>query len=287
MTTAGALIAEGAAVLAAAEIEEPRRESRLILAHVLRAAPGDLLLEPIRPVGQEDAERFRTLVARRARHEPFAYLAGRREFWSLDLDVAPGVLIPRPETELVVETALEPLAGVGRNVAWSILDFGTGTGAILIALLTELPFAQGLGVDVSLEALEIARANSARFGLGDRARFGRSSWWSHVPPQEFDLIVSNPPYIPTRDIPALDPEVRNFEPHLALDGGPDGLGAFRAISSVLATRLTPGGRIVVEVGQGQADDVASIFLRSGLEKTAILPDLAGIPRVVTASAPKG
>ncbi|MCC6918874.1 MAG: peptide chain release factor N(5)-glutamine methyltransferase [Alphaproteobacteria bacterium] len=285
MTTAFALIAEGAAALAAAGVEEPRREARLLLAHVLRADAGALLLEPGRPVAEQDAARFREFLARRAQREPFAYLAGRRGFWSLDFDVAPGVLIPRPETELIVETALKPLAGAGRNVPWSILDLGTGTGAILIALLSELPFAQGFGVDVSLEALEVARANAARLGLGDRARFGRSSWWSHVPPQTFDLIVSNPPYIPTRDIAGLDPEVRDFEPHLALDGGPDGLGAYHAISSVVAARLAPGGRIIVEVGQGQADDVAAIFLRSGLEKTAILPDLAGIPRIVAASSP--
>jgi len=282
--TAAALIAEGAGALAGAGIEEPRREARLILALALKADAASLALEGDRPVADDHAAAFRALIARRARHEPFAYLAGRRGFWSLDLDVTPDVLIPRPETELVVETALNGLGGAGRNVPWSILDFGTGSGAILIALLSELPFAEGFGVDVSLEALAVARANAARLGMGDRARFGRSSWWSHVPPQRFDLIVANPPYIPSGDLSALDETVRRYEPHLALDGGVDGLGAYRAIASVAADRLAPGGRLVVEVGQGQAGAVAAMFRDSRLESVEIVPDLSGIERVVAASA---
>lgn len=285
MTAAGGLIEEGRAALAAASIEEPRRESRLILAHVLKADAAALALEGDRPVADDQAASFRELVARRSRGEPFAYLAGRREFWSLDFDVTPAVLIPRPETELIVETALHGFEGAGRNMPWSVLDFGTGSGAILIALLSELRFAEGLGVDVSVEALAVARANAARLGIGDRARFSISSWWSHVPPQQFDLVVANPPYIPSREIAALSPDVRLYEPHLALDGGPDGLAAYRAICSVLSTRLAPQGRVVVEVGQGQADDVAALFRHAGLETIEIVPDLAGMPRVVAGTAP--
>jgi release factor glutamine methyltransferase len=282
VTNAAALIGDGAAVLGAAGVEGPRREARLILALVLKTDAAGLALEGNRPVADDEAVRFHALIERRGQHEPFAYLAGRREFWSLDFDVTPAVLIPRPETELVVETALRGLEGAGRHVPWSILDFGTGSGAILIALLSELPLAEGFGVDVSLEALAVARANAARLGIGDRARFGRSSWWSHVPPQRFDLVVANPPYIPSRDIAGLDETVRRHEPLLALDGGSDGLMPYRAITSVIADRLAAGGRIVVEVGQGQADAVAAMFCGSRLESVETVPDLAGIPRVVTA-----
>jgi release factor glutamine methyltransferase len=282
VTPAAALIAEGAAALAAAGIESPRREARLILALALRAEAVALALEPERPVTEDRVTAFRALVARRAQHEPFAYLAGRREFWSLDLDVTPDVLIPRPETELLVEAALSDIDPDFRDAPWSVLDMGTGSGALLIALLRELPGAEGFGADVSKAALAVARANALRLGVAARAAFGLSSWWSHVPPGRFDIVVSNPPYIPTRDIASLAPEIRQFEPHLALDGGPDGLGAYRAIASVLPQRLVPGGRVVVEVGLGQADAVAAIFRHGRLESIAVAPDLAGIPRVVSA-----
>lgn len=285
MTSVGPLVEDGRAALAAACIEEPRREARIILAHVLKADAAALALEADHPVADDQAAAYRDLIARRSRGEPFAYLARRREFWSLDFDVTPAVLIPRPETELIVETALRGFEGAGRNMPWSVLDFGTGSGAILIALLSELRFAEGLGVDVSIEALAVARANAARLGIGDRARFSISSWWSHVPPQQFDLVVANPPYIPTRDIAGLPPDVRLYEPHLALDGGPDGLAAYRAICSVLSARLAPQGRVVVEVGQGQAADVAALFRHAGLEKIEIVYDLSGIARVVAGTAP--
>lgn len=272
-----ALIAEGEGALAAAGIESPRREARLLLAHVLGLEASDLALEGERAVDDEAATAFRTALARRATHEPFAYITGRRAFWSFDLEVTPATLIPRPDTETLVETALK-LAG-HPAAPLEILDLGTGSGAILIALLAELPNANGFGVDVSEPALAIARRNALRSGVAARARFARSSWWSHVS-GKFDLIVSNPPYIPSADIAGLDLDVRGYEPHLALDGGPDGLAAYRAIASVAASRLSPGGALIVEVGQGQAADVAALFQASGFAATEISSDLAGIPRVV-------
>ena len=272
-----ALIAEGEGALTAAGIENPRREARLLLAHVLGREASDLALEGERAVDAEPAAAFRVALARRAAHEPFAYIAGRRAFWSFDFAVTPATLIPRPDTETLVETALK-LAG-HPSAPLEILDLGTGSGAILIALLSELPNATGFGVDISEPALAIARRNALRSGVAARARFARSSWWSHVS-GSFDLVVSNPPYIPTAEIAALDPDVRDHEPRLALDGGPDGLAAYRAIAGVAVSRLTPGGALIVEVGQGQAQDVARMFMASGFAATEIAADLAGIPRVV-------
>lgn len=281
MTTAAALIEKAATRLMLAGIEAPQREARLLLAHVLDLDATELALVPDRPVGPSEAAQFTNAVDRRAEHEPFAYITGRRDFWTLELEVSPDTLIPRPDTETLVETALKIVGHVRAPVR--ILDLGTGTGAILLALLTELPRAEGLGVDVSDGALEIARRNALRAGAGDRARFSKSSWWSHVT-GDFDLIVSNPPYIPSRDIAELDPDVRDFEPRLALDGGPDGLAAYRAILSVAALRLSANGSVLFEVGAGQATDVAAMMRGSGLPYTAIRRDLGGIERVVAGAA---
>lgn len=275
---AAQLIAEGEAALRAAGIENPRREARLLLGFALGEEAAALALAPDRPVTENEAAAFRAGLARRAAHEPFAYIAGRRDFWSLELEVTPATLIPRPDTETLIEAALG-LAGP-RAAPLEILDLGTGSGAILIALLAELPNATGFGVDVSPAALEIARRNALRAGVGARARFGISSWWSHVQ-GAFDLIVSNPPYIPSGEIAGLDPDVRDFEPRLALDGGPDGLAAYRAIVSVAAKRLHPGGALLVECGMGQAEAVAALIAASGFPRTEITADLAGISRVVT------
>lgn len=276
---AAALIAEGEAALAAAGIEAPRREARLLLAHVLNAEAGALALEGDRVVTGGDVAGFRAVLARRAAHEPFAYIVGRREFWSQALEVSADTLIPRPDTETLVEAAL---AHAGHRAApLEILDLGTGTGAVLIALLSELPNATGFGVDVSPAALEVAKRNALRAGVAHRARFAISSWWSHVR-GSFDLVVSNPPYIPTDEIADLAPEVRAFEPRLALDGGPDGLAAYRAIASIAAERLSQGGALIVECGIGQSDRIAALFRASRFRQVTVTADLAGIPRVVAA-----
>lgn len=263
--------------LTMAGLETPQREARLLLAHILETEATALALNGDRDVSIDEAGRFAEAVERREAHEPFAYITGRRDFWTLELEVSPATLIPRPDTETLVEMVLK-IAG-HPSAPINIVDLGTGTGAILLALLSELPRAEGFGVDVSDGALEIARRNALRAGLGNRARFGISSWWSHVN-GTFDLIVSNPPYIPSREIAGLDADVRDFEPHLALDGGPDGLGAYRAILSGAAARLSENGVVVVEVGAGQAGDVAAMMRASSLPFTAIRADLGGHERVV-------
>ncbi len=281
MTAAAALIEKATTQLLLAGIEAPQREARLLLAHVLDVSAAELALIGDRPVSLAEAGQFADAVERRAGHEPFAYITGRRDFWTLELEVSPATLIPRPDTETLVETALKI---VGHSQApVRILDLGTGTGAILLALLSELPRAEGVGVDVSDGALEVAKRNALRMGLGDRARFSKSSWWSHAG-SDYDLIVSNPPYIPSRDVDGLDADVRDFEPRLALDGGPDGLAAYRAILSVAAQRLTPNGAVLFEVGIGQAADVAEMMRKSGLPYTAIRRDLGDIERVVAGAA---
>ena len=264
-----------------AGIEAPQREARLLMAHVLDIAAAELALVPDRPVGPNEAARFDEAVDRRAGREPFAYITGSRDFWTLELEVSPATLIPRPDTETLVETALKVVGHASAPVR--ILDLGTGTGAILLALLAELPRAEGVGVDVSDGALEVARRNAVRAGLGERARFSKSSWWSHAG-SDYDLIVSNPPYIPSREIEDLDADVRDFEPRLALDGGPDGLAAYRAILSIAAQRLSENGAVLFEVGAGQASDVAAMMRASGLPYTAIRRDLGGIERVVVGAA---
>ena len=273
---AAALAAEGERALAAAGIEAPRREARLLLALALGVEAQALVLDDPR-VDDAAAERFRALLARRAAHEPFAHLAGRRGFWTHDLEVTPATLIPRPETEILVETALA-LAG-DRRAPLEILDLGTGSGAILIALLGELPNATGFGVDVSEGALEVARRNALRAGVGARARFGVSSWWSHVR-GDFDLVVSNPPYIPSGDIAGLARDVRDYEPRLALDGGPDGLAAYRAIAAGAAGHLLEGAGVAVEIGHDQAADVSAVFAEAGFRRIAACRDLGGRDRAL-------
>lgn len=277
MTTAAALIARGAGRLTIAGIETPQREARLLLAHLLDMPAAELALTPGRAIDVKTASDFAAMIERRETHEPVAYITGRRDFWSLELEVTPDTLIPRPDTETLVETALKIVGHPGAPL--NILDLGTGTGAILLALLAEMPRAEGLGVDVSPAALAVARRNALRAGTGGRVRFAISSWWSHVN-GVFDLVVSNPPYIPSRDIAALDADVRDHEPRLALDGGPDGLGAYRAIFSGLLSRLSENGVVVVEVGAGQAGDVAGLMGAYGLPFTAIRRDLGGHERVV-------
>jgi release factor glutamine methyltransferase len=281
VTRAADLIDKAATRLTIAGLETPQREARLLLAHVLDMPAAELALTGDRIVTAAQSAAFADFIARREGHEPFAYITGRRDFWSLELEVSPATLIPRPDTETLVETALKLVGHASAPVR--ILDLGTGTGAILLALLTELPRAEGFGVDVSDAALEIARRNALRAGLGDRVRFGISSWWSHVH-GAFDLIVSNPPYIPSADIANLDADVRDFEPRLALDGGPDGLGAYRAILSTAAARLAENGAVLFEVGAGQAGDVAAMMRTSGLPFTAIRRDLGGHERVVAGAA---
>jgi len=219
---------------------------------------------------------FEGYVRRRIAREPLAYITGFKEFWSLEFEVDRNVLIPRPETETIVEQVLERFPG--GSAPLRILDLGTGSGCLLAALLTEYRGARGLGIDSSERALAVAARNLSRHGLEGRAALKAGDWMAGLEGERWDVIVSNPPYIPSGDIAALAPEVRDYEPHAALDGGPDGLDSIRALATGLA-RL-PNFLAFVEIGAGQAGQVRELMAAAGLAVLHIAPDLAGIPRIV-------
>ncbi len=265
------LIAEAATRLAAAGIEDPRREARLLLALALETdLAGVLRAGPLTPAQQA---RFDALVARRAAREPYARIAGHREFWGMDFALSPATLVPRPETETLIEAALAAMPD--RASVRRVVDLGTGTGCLLAAALAEYPIAIGIGVDASAEAAAIARRNLARFGGRAAVIVGD---WAGALGGGFDLVLSNPPYIPAADIAALAPEVARHDPLAALAGGADGLDAYRAIIAELPRLLAPEGLAVLELGIGQAEAVRALAGAAGLTVADIRPDLAGIPR---------
>jgi len=286
--TPPALVADIAARLAAAGIEDARAEAWLLLSISLGRERAELMAGAAATPDVEQAARLGALVRRRVAREPIAYLMGEKEFWSLAFEVGPGVLIPRPETETVVEALLAEVAL--RTAALRLLDLGTGSGCLLLALLSELPSATGLGIDDSAEALATAGRNAARLGLAARAGFAQGHWGEGLT-GAFDIIVSNPPYIAEKEWPGLQPEIRAFEPEAALVAGPDGLAAYRALASDCARLLARDGLCALEIGHGQADAVAEILARHGLQITQRRRDLAGIERCVVvrhdASAPDG
>jgi release factor glutamine methyltransferase len=270
---ASAALAAAVARLRAAGVEDPARDARRLLAHALGIAPDRLALALDAPLGAA-ASTFAAAVAARAARQPVAQIVGRREFRGRTFRVTSDVLDPRPETEALVEAALaEPFA--------TVLDLGTGSGCILLTLLAERPAATGLGTDLSAAALAVAVANAEALGLAGRAAFRQADWFDGVTGR-FDLIVSNPPYIAEAELPALAPEVRDWEPLSALSPGGDGLAAYRAIAAGGRDRLTPGGRLVVEIGAGQGGSVPAIFAAAGWRDITLSHDLAGRPRVVAA-----
>ena len=262
--------------LETAGVETPVFDARLLLEAGAGVSRLDIVTDPRRPVTDEQVAAVDKLVRRREAREPVAHIIGRRHFWTLDLFVSPAVLIPRPETELLVEAALQAIAP---DAPARVLDLGVGSGAILLAVLVERPNATGVGVDVSDGALAISQANADALGVVDRLKLKQGGW--DVPLEgAFDVVLSNPPYIPTNDIDALAPEVARFEPRLALDGGADGLDAYRAIAARLPQLLRPGGVFAFEVGKGQAEAVMALAEAQGLSTEPPRRDLAGIPRVV-------
>ncbi len=214
-----------------------------------------------------------------------AYILGEREFWGLPFKVSPAVLVPRPDSETVIEVALPLLAD--RTRAWRLLDLGLGSGCLLLTLLKELPNAHGVGLDVSREALAVAQSNAQALGVADRATLLHGDWrepgWTGPLGGPFDLVVSNPPYIEAGTIEGLMPEVARYEPRLALDGGPDGLDPYRLIATAAPQLMVPGGHLVVEIGEGQAIEITRIFEAAGLRVTAPVKDLGGIDRVLRAT----
>ncbi len=258
--------------------DTPVLDAELLLGHVLGLGRAALRARGDEQVGPDAMARFLALLQRREAGEPVAYLTGRRGFWTLELDVGPGVLVPRPETELLVEAAVARLAG---HDAPAVLDLGTGSGAVALAIASELPSAEVTGVDASEEALQIARRNARAAGLG-RVRFIHGHWFAPVAGMRFDAIVANPPYLSTSD-----PHLAGLahEPRAALVAGPTGLEALREIASAAPRFLQPGGCLLMEHGAGQAAAVRALCTAAGLGMTGTLRDLAGLERVTVARAP--
>ncbi|HML09191.1 MAG TPA: peptide chain release factor N(5)-glutamine methyltransferase [Xanthobacteraceae bacterium] len=265
----------------AAGIESPELDARILLGHALGLDHAALAASAARILTLQERDAVADLARRRLAREPLARILGRKEFWSLTLTVDAATLVPRPETETVVEAALAAIDADGlRSCALRIADLGTGCGALILALLTELPNAFGVGTDISLGALRIARDNARRLGLTSAELLACDMAAAIKGP--FDLIVSNPPYIASADIAALAPEVRDFDPRPALDGGPDGLDCYRAIAAAAPALLAPGGILVVELGFGQGPAVAALFSAVGLAPSPPRPDLHGVARALLA-----
>jgi release factor glutamine methyltransferase len=268
--------------LRSAGIESAELDVRVLLAHALQWEPARVLAASEEPVGAKARSRFADAVARRAAGEPVARIVGVKEFWSRVFSVSPDVLVPRPETETVVEAALQALPN--RDAALRVLDLGVGSGALLAAVLLELPQAHGVGVDRSAGALKIARANFEALGLGLRASLVLGDW-SAALGAAFDLVVANPPYVTSGEIAALSREVREHDPVQALDGGVDGLAAYRAIVPELARLLVPGGVAILELGAGQEGEVAALARRAHLlVNEPARCDLSGRPRALVVRA---
>jgi release factor glutamine methyltransferase len=272
-STVRAVLRDGAARLREAGIDNPRLEARLLLAYARGTTTEAVLRDPHASV---DHAPYDALLDRRTAHEPLALITGRREFWSLDLAVSPTTLIPRADSETLIEAALAAIPDRAR--VRRILDLGTGTGCLLLAALREFPAAFGVGTDRSAAATSLARNNAAMLGMAHRAAFLCADWDAALV-GSFDLILSNPPYIRTGDLPALMPEVARYEPASALDGGPDGLSAYRRILPALPRLLAGDGVAVLELGQGQEASVAALARAAGFT-AATRADLAGIPRAL-------
>jgi release factor glutamine methyltransferase len=260
-----------------AGFETAALDARLLLLAALGISATDLITQPDICLSPDEAKTLAAFTHRRLDHEPVARIIGVREFWGLPFHLSPETLVPRPDTETVVETALDLLPD--RQAPLRIVDFGTGSGCILVALLHELPQAMGLGVDLSFGALVTARTNAADNRVGSRCHFALSRWADAVS-GPFDLMVSNPPYIASKVIPTLDEEVREHDPKLALDGGPDGLEPYRILLSEAGRLLAPQGLLVVEIGYDQAQDLVGLAEAQGLEIVRIAHDLSDNPRCV-------
>lgn len=274
----GRLLAVTRQRLAAAGIGDAAIEARLLVESATETGRMDAIRSPDRPVGEEAALRLEALVMRRLAGEPVHRILGHREFHGIDLVLAADTLEPRDDTEALIDLALRT-AGKDQGQALAILDLGTGTGAIALALLAELPNARAVGTDIADGAVAAARANASRAGLADRFAAVRSDWFGDVAGR-FDLIVSNPPYIPRGDIAGLAREVRLYDPLRALDGGTDGLDAYRAIAAGASAHLEAGGAVVVEIGEGQRRAVETIFRQSGFAPVDMARDLGGHERAL-------
>ena len=263
--------------LTASGLDSPVIDARLLLEAATGADRTDILTDPHRRLSEEQTLTLEAYLERRERREPVSLILGRKGFWNIMLRVTPDVLTPRPDTEALVDVCLKAFPP-GRP--FHMLDLGVGSGAILLAILAERPAAKGLGIDISDEALAVARDNAAQLGLESRTALLRGDWTALLGDATFDLVASNPPYIPSAEIETLDPEVRDHEPRHALDGGPDGLDAYRTLAPEVLRVLKPGGLVVLEVGPGQAEPVRALLEAAGAVDLAVSRDYGGRERVV-------
>ncbi|OHB39088.1 MAG: protein-(glutamine-N5) methyltransferase, release factor-specific [Phenylobacterium sp. RIFCSPHIGHO2_01_FULL_70_10] len=263
--------------LEAAGLAGPVIDARLLVEAAAEATRIDIVTDPYRALTPQQEATLEDYLARRERREPVSHILGRKGFWKIMLQVTPDVLTPRPDTECVVDAALKAIPEFER---FSMLDLGVGSGAIILAILAERPNAKGLGIDVSEEALAVARDNAAHLGLGGRVALLRGDWTAGLSDESFDLVTANPPYIATDVIETLEPEVRVHEPRLALDGGPDGLDAYRRLAPEILRVLKPGGLFFVEIGHDQKLAVEALFRAAGAVDVSTQQDLSALDRVV-------
>jgi release factor glutamine methyltransferase len=263
--------------LDAVGITGPVIDARLLVEAAADATRADIIADPHRELTPQQEATLEAYLGRRERREPVSHILGRKGFWKIMLRVTPDVLTPRPDTETVVEYVLRDFP---EHAPWSVLDLGVGSGAILLAILAERPAARGLGIDISEEALAVARDNAASLGLAGRMALMRADWSSLLEADSFDLVVSNPPYIAADVIATLDPEVRDHEPRLALEGGDDGLDHYRILAPEILRVLKPGGRFAVEIGYDQKEAVEALFREAGALGVTTIKDLSDRHRVV-------
>ncbi len=273
--TVGEALTRAAKRLGEAGIERPQAEARILLEAASGRGRGQLIAFPEQVLTEAQWATFEAQVGRRCAREPISRILGGREFWSLRFAVGPSTLDPRPDSETLISAVLARIPD--REASISLLDLGTGTGCLLLALLSELPRASGIGIDIAPSALETAKANAEALGLAARASFQTGDWASGISAQ-FDVIVSNPPYIESKAIDGLAPEVAQYDPRAALDGGADGLSAYRALIPQAAARLNPGGLLALEIGEGQGRAVRALAADAAFRDPGSVDDLAGIER---------
>jgi release factor glutamine methyltransferase len=260
------------------QIDQPAIDARLLLEVAADVTRTDIITDPYRVLTDAQMATLEDFLNRRAAREPVSHIIGRKGFWKILLQVNKNVLTPRPETEVIVD---EVLKAFPEAMSFNMLDLGVGSGTILLAVLAERPAAKGLGIDVSEEALAVARENAANLDLAGRVALLRGDWTNGLGDDSFDLVVSNPPYIATHVIETLEPEVRDHEPRLALDGGPDGLDAYRFLAGEILRVLKPGAMFAVEIGYDQSEAVEALFKAAGAQNVRTIKDLSVNDRVVT------
>lgn len=260
-------------------IETPKLDARVLIAHILHVDPYKVMMHPEEPISDAVLQRIADFGMRRLNNEPVSRIVGVRDFWNFSLDIGKDTLDPRSDTETIVEAALSKLCHKDTRTR-SILDIGTGSGCIILALLKEIPEAVGLGIDIIPGAVLIAEHNAAKLGLRDRVKFQSVDLNNFIPEEKFDLVVSNPPYVALREFEELAPEVRKYDPKIALVAGEDGLELYRQVANKMQDFLMSTGAIFLEIGKGQAEDVNNIFFEKGFELVQIYKDLAGIDRVL-------